>query len=255
MSEFIFGARGGVHIIDLEKTLIRLEDATEYVKNLVARGGTILFLGTKNQACDIIEKHALDCGMPYVNTRWLGGTLTNNREVMNLVRRYHEIVEMRDNGEMAKRYTKKEQSRFARQIKDAERKIGGIKELNRLPDAIYIVDLVHEKTALLEANVKRVPVVALTDTNVNPGDVAYPIPSNDDAVKTIELMTSVIAAAVKEGTKLHETQAAESAKAALVAKPVAAPVEKAPPTPEVQAPSPKPTVESEEKAPPAEAAA
>ena len=214
MKEYIFGARGGVHIIDLEKTQLRLEEATEYVKNLVARGGTILFLGTKNQAKAVIEKYALDCGMPYVNTRWLGGMLTNYNEVMHVVRRYHELKGMQASGEMAKKYTKKEQSRFARQIKDAETKIGGIKDMTRPPDAIFIVDIMHEKTALLEARVKRIPVVALTDTNVDPSVVAYPIPSNDDAVKTVELMTRVIAEAVKEGLKLRAAKAAEEAKAA-----------------------------------------
>jgi small subunit ribosomal protein S2 len=150
--------------------------------------------------------------MPYVTSRWLGGTLTNYKEVMNLVRRYKELVEMRDNGEMAKKYTKKEQGRFSRQIKDSEEKIGGIKDLTRLPDAIYIVDVVHEKTAFLEANTKGIPVIALTDTNVNPESIAYPIPSNDDAVKTIELMTKCIAEAVKEGQALRAKGAAEAAK-------------------------------------------
>lgn len=213
MSEFIFGSRGGVHIIDLEKTLVRLEDASNYVTSLVARGGTVLFLGTKNQAKDIIEKYAKECGMPYVTQRWLGGTLTNYGEVMNTVKRYNELVSMKESGEMAKRYTKKEQSRFARQIKDAETKIGGIKTLTRLPDAIFIIDMMHEKTALLEANTRKIPVIALTDTNVNPAQVAYPIPSNDDAVKTIELMTKVIADAAKEGGKLRDSRMAEEAKA------------------------------------------
>jgi small subunit ribosomal protein S2 len=213
MSEFIFGSRGGVHIIDLEKTLVRLEDASNYVTSLVARGGTVLFLGTKNQAKDIIEKYAKECDMPYVTQRWLGGTLTNYGEVMNTVKRYNELVSMKESGEMAKRYTKKEQSRFARQIKDAETKIGGIKTLTRLPDAIFIIDMMHEKTALLEANTRKIPVIALTDTNVNPAQVAYPIPSNDDAVKTIEIMTKVIAAAAKEGAKLRDSRLAEEAKA------------------------------------------
>jgi small subunit ribosomal protein S2 len=213
MAEYIFGARSGLHIIDLEKTLVRLEDAMNYVTSLVARGGTVLFLGTKNQAKDVIEKSAIDCGMPYVTTRWLGGTLTNYGEVMNTVKRYNELVTMKENGEMAKRYTKKEQSRFGRQIKDAESKIGGIKTLTRLPDAIFIIDVMHEKTALLEANTRKIPVIALSDTNVNPNLIAYPIPSNDDAVKTIALMTKCIAEAVKEGAKLRDTRLAEEAKA------------------------------------------
>lgn len=241
MAQFIFGERGGVHIIDLEKTVVRLGDATEFVKNLVARGGSILFLGTKNQAKEIIERHAKDCGMPYVSTRWLGGTLTNYHEVMHLVRRYHEIKGLQETGELAKRYTKKEQSRFARQQKDAEVKIGGIKDLTRPPEALFIVDIVHEKTALLEAAVRKIPVVALTDTNVNPEQVAYPIPSNDDAVKTIELMTATIAAAVKEGMKLREQRAAEAASLKAAAeRPVVAP---APAPAPAHAPAPAPTAE------------
>ncbi len=209
MAEFIFGARSGVHIIDLEKTLVRLEDAANFTKNLISRGGSVLFVGTKRQASGIIEKYAKECGMPYVTSRWLGGTLTNFKEVSNLIRRYHDLKAMDESGEMAKKYTKKECVKLRREIIDMDGKIGGIKEMKRLPDAIYIVDVIHEKTALTEANVKGIPVITLCDTNVNPEKVAYPIPSNDDAVKTIELMTSVIAEAVKEGAKEAAKRAAE----------------------------------------------
>jgi len=210
MQEFIFGSRGGVHIIDLEKTLVRLEEAKKYVRDLVGRGGTVLILGTKKQAAPIVKKYAEEVGAPYVTSRWLGGTLTNYKEVMGLVRRYKELVDMRESGEMAKKYTKKERVRFDRQIIDAEEKIGGIKDMNRLPDAIFIVDVVHEKTALLESGVKKIPVIALADTNVNPDRIAYPIPSNDDAVKTIELMVTQIADAIKEGKELQAKTAKAS---------------------------------------------
>lgn len=206
MKEFIFGSRNGIHIIDLEKTLVRLQDALDYVRDTVARGGVVLFLGTKTQARDIVKKYAEECGAPYVSGRWLGGTLTNYNEVINLVRHYNDLKMKQASGELAK-YTKKEQANFGREIEDLETKVGGIKNVVRPPDALFIVDIMKEKTAVQEAQVRHIPIVALTDTNVNPELVAYPIPSNDDAVKTIELMTKLVSEAVKEGKALREKQA------------------------------------------------
>jgi small subunit ribosomal protein S2 len=206
MKNFIFGSRNGIHIVDLEKTIVKLEDATTYVRELTARGGVILFLGTKRQARDIIKKYAEECGAPYVSGRWLGGTLTNYGEVMNLVRHFNDLKAKQASGALAK-YTKKEQANFAREIDDLEHKVGGIKNIVRPPDAVYVVDIMKEKTAVAEAITRNIPIVALTDTNVNPDRVTYPIPSNDDAVKTIELMTRLIAESVKEGKALREKQA------------------------------------------------
>jgi small subunit ribosomal protein S2 len=212
MKPYIFGSRNGIHIIDLDKTQAKLAAALDYVRDLAARGGVVLFLGTKRQAKDVIKSAAEDCGMPYVSGRWLGGTLTNFGEIMNVIRRYNDLKAKQASGALAK-YTKKEQAQFAKDIEDMEAKVGGIQSITRAPDAIYIVDLKKEKTALAEAMDRKVPVVALTDTNTNPEDVAYAIPSNDDAVKTIELMTKLVAEAVKEGKALREQKAAADAKA------------------------------------------
>jgi small subunit ribosomal protein S2 len=209
MQEYIYGTRNGIHIIDLEKTLVKLEQALHYVTELVARGGIILFLGTKRQAAGIVQKYALECGMPYVTGRWLGGTLTNYGEVMNLVRHYNDLKTKQANGDLAK-YTKKEQAMFAKEIEDLENKVGGIKNVVRPPDALFVIDLMKEKTAVLEAVVRKIPIIALTDTNVNPELAAYAIPSNDDAVKTIELMTKLVSEAVLAGKELRLQKMAEN---------------------------------------------
>jgi small subunit ribosomal protein S2 len=229
MQEYIYGTRNGIHIIDLDKTLVKLDQALKGVSEIVSRGGIILFLGTKRQAAGIVQKYALECGMPYVTGRWLGGTLTNYGEVMNLVRHYNDLKTKQANGDLAK-YTKKEQSVFGKEIEDLENKVGGIKNVVRPPDAIFVVDLMKEKTAVLEAVVRKIPIIALTDTNVNPELAAYPIPSNDDAVKTIELMTRLVSEAVNEGKELRAKRAAEMPAAAPAPKaaPVAAKAAAAP---------------------------
>lgn len=217
MKNYIFGSRNGIHIVDLEKTQAKLEEALTYVRDLTARGGTILFLGTKRQARDIIKKYATEAGAPYIAGRWLGGTLTNYGEVMNLVKHFNDLKSKQASGALAK-YTKKEQSNFGKEIEDLENKVGGIAGITRAPDAIFVIDIIKEKTAVAEANTRNIPIVALTDTNVNPDKIAYPIPSNDDAVKTIELMTKLVAEAVKEGKQLREKQLSEAVKAAPVGK-------------------------------------
>ncbi|HTK04446.1 MAG TPA: 30S ribosomal protein S2 [Candidatus Eisenbacteria bacterium] len=225
MKSFIFGSRNGIHIVDLEKTQVKLEEALDYVRDLTARGGIILFLGTKRQAREIVKKYAEECGMPYISGRWLGGTLTNYGEVMNLVRHFNDLKAKQASGALAK-YTKKEQSNFAKEIEDLENKVGGIKNVVRPPDAIFVIDIMKEKTAVAEAVTRKIPIVALTDTNVNPELVAYPIPSNDDAVKTIELMTKLVAEAVKEGRALREKQTMAADKEKLKAVSVNEPVGK-----------------------------
>jgi small subunit ribosomal protein S2 len=209
MKPYIFGTRNGIHVINLEQTLIKLGQALDYVRETTSRGGSILFLGTKRQAREIVKTYALECGMPYVSSRWLGGTLTNYGEVIKLVKHFNDLKAQQASGAFAK-YTKKEQSNFAKEIADLENKVGGIQAINRPPDAIFVIDVKKEKTAVAEAKTRKIPIIALTDTNVNPDEIAYPIPSNDDAVKTIELMTRLMAEAVKEGRTLRE-QAAVSA--------------------------------------------
>ncbi len=223
---FIFGARNGIHIIDLEKTLVQLKRTLDYVRDLTARGGVILFLGTKRQAQAIVKKYAEECGAPYVSNRWLGGTLTNFVEVHNLIRHYKDLKAKQASGELQK-YTKKEQAGFAKEIADLDAKVGGIETLDRAPDALFVIDIKKEKTAVAEATVKNIPLVALLDTNCNPDLIAYPMPSNDDAVKAIDLMAKLVGEAVKEGKKIREqnvSDAKAAREAALAAQEKKAPI-------------------------------
>jgi small subunit ribosomal protein S2 len=198
MKKFIFGDRQGIHIIDLEKTQKALEKACAFAKQTASRGGIILFVGTKKQAVDYVAKAAESCGMPYVNKRWLGGTLTNYVNMAHLLRNYKDLKRKVEKGELGK-YTKFEQQKFAEQVAGYDEKIGGLINMTRIPDAVFIMDIRKDKTALEEATRRGVKVVAVCDTNVNPTDVHYPIPANDDAIKSIELMANTVAAAIKEG--------------------------------------------------------
>ncbi len=206
MEEYIFGSRSGVHIIDLEKTQAQLEQALTVMKEIASRGGNILFVGTKAQTKDIVKKYADACSMPYVNERWLGGTLTNFVQIKLSLNRLNTLKDQRDKGEL-KKYTKKEQLMLSREIEDLETKVGGIQNLTRVPDALFIADIRTDKTALKEANAIGRKVIAVCDTNVNPKGVAHVIPANDDAVKSIELIFKLACDAVKEG-KAHAAKAA-----------------------------------------------
>lgn len=207
MKPFLFGSRNGIHIINLEATVEKLKIALDAARDMTAKGGTIVFLGTKRQASGLVEKYAKACGAPYITTRWLGGTFTNFPEISKLIKKLNEYRAKRDAGGFDK-YTKKERVVIDREIQDMERKVGGIASLTRLPEALFVVDVKHEKTAVEEANEKRVPIFAMLDSNVNPEDVAYGIPANDDAVKSIELITRLMSEAVAEGKKLREKNAA-----------------------------------------------
>lgn len=218
MREYIYGVRGGVHVIDLEKTQVQLERALSYIENLVARGGSIMFVGTKRQAQDIVAKYAKDCGMPYVNTRWLGGTFTNFPQIQRLIKTYLDLKDKTEKGEL-KKYTKLEQLQFSRKIEELDDKIGGISVMTRLPEAVFMMDARHDKTALREAVATKVKIVALCDSNVNPSGIAYVIPGNDDAVGSLELMAKLVAEAVKSG-KAKAVTAARAA-AAETARPSA----------------------------------
>ncbi|PIS05584.1 MAG: 30S ribosomal protein S2 [Candidatus Buchananbacteria bacterium CG10_big_fil_rev_8_21_14_0_10_42_9] len=202
MSPFIFGVKSGVHIINVEMTQTKLKEAMDYLENVAAQGGMILFVGAKKQAKDIIKKHAEACGMPYVTERWLGGTVTNFDTISKLLQKYNKMVDQKKSGELGK-YTKREQLDITREIEKLGVAVGGIKDMKKLPDALYICGLKEEKTALLEATKKKIPVVAITDTNTNPDKVAYPIPANDDAVKAIELITGLISQAVEAGRQKY----------------------------------------------------
>jgi len=197
MAPYIFIEKNGVHIINLEETRKALEKALNFISETVAGGGTVLFLGTKKQARDIVKDAALSCNMPYVTNRWLGGTLTNAPTVLGLVKKFRKLKEEKASGKLLK-YTKKEQLEMAREIERLENIVGGIEKLERIPDALFVVDIKTDKTAIKEATRKKVPVVALCDSNANPELVKYPIPSNDDAVKALQLMANLVAETIKE---------------------------------------------------------
>lgn len=198
MAPFIFDSRNRVHIINLEETQKKLKEALDFVREAAASGKIILFVGTKEQAREIVKKYASECGAPYVSEHWLGGLLTNHHEVQTLLKKYRRLKKERETGELAK-YTKKEQTRFAKDIVKMDKNLFGLEKLERRPDAVFIVDLKKEKTAFNEAALTKTKILALCDTNVNPEKVDYPIPANDDAVKAIELMVGLVAEAVKEG--------------------------------------------------------
>ncbi len=208
MKPYIFTERNHIHIIDLQQTVKALDTAYRVVRNVVADGGTILFVGTKRQAQDTIQTEAMRCGMPYVTARWLGGMLTNWKTIRQRVNELERLERMRDKGDFEK-LTKKEALLLTRKMEKLEMRLGGIRNLNGLPDIVFIVDIRREETALHEANLLNIPVVAMVDTNCDPSNVDYVIPSNDDAIRAIKLIVGKIADAAVEGRNLREKQAAE----------------------------------------------
>jgi small subunit ribosomal protein S2 len=199
MDEYVFGIRNGISVIDLTKTKNKLAEASDFAKKVSTGGGTILFVGTKRQASRIVESAAKRSDMPYVSERWLGGTFTNFDKILIGKKRLESLIEQNESGELQKKYTKKELGEIGREMKRLEIKFGGIKKMNKIPDAIFIVDVQEEETALLEALAKKVPVIAITDTNTDPSRITYPIPANDDAISSIDLITNAIADAIIEG--------------------------------------------------------
>ncbi|MFH1031603.1 MAG: 30S ribosomal protein S2 [Chloroflexota bacterium] len=206
MKNFIFTQREGIHIIDLEKTAVMLDKARQFVRELVAQGGKILFVGTKKQAQEAIEEEAKRCGMYYVNQRWIGGTLTNFATIQTRIDYLVRLEDQKARGEFS-RLPKKEALKLEEEMVKMNRQMGGIKEMTSLPDAIFIIDLVKERIALAEAKRMGIPVVAVVDTNCDPEEIDYPIPGNDDAIKAIKLMCNKIAEAVIEG-KANQVAAA-----------------------------------------------
>lgn len=198
MEPFIFTSRKGVHIIDLIKTEKLLIEALEYLKKSAGEGKIILLAGTKTQVKKILKKVAEEANVPYIAEHWLGGFLTNFSVIRNLIKKYKDLLEKRAAGKLDK-YTKKERLDFDREITKLETNVGGLVSLTKAPDVIFIWDIKHEKTALAEARKKRIPVVAVCDTNVNPIGVDYIIPSNDDATKAVKLIMNLIKEAVLEG--------------------------------------------------------
>ena len=198
MKPYIFASRNGVHILNLEATREKLEGAVHYVENLVQAGGTILFVGTKRQAKTIVQKYAASCGMPFMSERWIGGTLTNFSTIHELIKKLRRLKSEQAAG-LLDRYTKKEQVGIQKEIAKLQADLGGVENLDKIPQAMFIVDCSKERTALREARTMNVPIVAICDTNVNPELVQFPIPANDDATKSIDFIMSYIADAVIAG--------------------------------------------------------
>ncbi|GHA64076.1 30S ribosomal protein S2 [Formosimonas limnophila] len=198
MAPFIYGHRNKIHIINLEKTVVMYNEAAEVVKKLAARRGTILFVGTKRAAREIMAEEATRAGMPYVNQRWLGGTLTNFKTVKTSIKRLKEMEASIESGE-AEKMSKKEALLFKRELEKLQKSIGGIKDMNGVPDAIFVVDIGYHKGALLEAKNLGIPVISVVDTNHDPKGVDFVIPGNDDSARAVRLYARGMADAVLEG--------------------------------------------------------
>ena len=202
MKPFIFTERNGIHIVDLQQTIVRLEQAYNKVRDTVAEGGTVLFVGTKKQAQENLEAAAQSCAMPYVSVRWLGGTLTNWQTIKQRISYLLELEQRRDTGDF-ERLTKKEALKLEQLIEKLNRRLGGLKNMTRLPDLLFVVDVHREQIAIKECNILNIPVVAMVDTNCDPDPVDLVIPSNDDAIRAIKLMVNHIAAAANEGLQIR----------------------------------------------------
>jgi len=224
MAQYIFGSRNKIHIINLEKTLPLFVEAQEYVRRLAANKGTVLFVGTKRQAREIVREEAIRCGMPFVDHRWLGGMLTNYKTVKQSIKRLEDKRAVLDNaGETG--YNKKELLELEREVAKLERSLGGIKDMKGLPDAIFVIDTGYQKGTIVEAKKLGVPVIGIVDTNNSPDSIGYVVPGNDDSSRAIRLYARGIADAVLEGraSAMQEVvAAAEAAAPAAPAAPVAA---------------------------------
>jgi len=256
MRRFIIGERNGIYLIDLEQTMKGIEESYAYIRDLVAGGGTILFVGTKKQTQGPVAVYADACGMPYVNERWLGGMLTNFQTVSTRVKRMKEFEAMEKAGDF-EAMPKKEALRHSRELEKLQRNLGGIRGLDKLPDAIFVIDTNKEHIAVTEANKLGLPIVAVVDTNCDPDVITHVIPGNDDAIRSGALLCRVVADAVTEGRFIAQNRPAPVAKApAAPAAPVAAAADAPAPAP-VAAPAPAPAAEapSTPAAPAAEAPA
>ena len=198
MKPYIFGEKTGIYIIDLEKTVSHLTRACNFIRDIASQGVPILFVGTKPQAQEIIEQEAKRCGMYYVNHRWLGGMLTNYQTIRNSVRRYRSLILMRTDGTF-EALTKKEVSEFEKEISKLEKNLGGVSEMDKLPGAMFVIDVKKENIAVREANRLNIPVIAIVDTDSDPDNIQYPIPGNDDAIRSIKLLTSIVTDSLIEG--------------------------------------------------------
>ncbi len=215
MAEYIFTQRNGIHIVDLQKTVKKFEEAYNFVSELAQENGTVLFVGTKKQASESVKSEAQRCGMYYVNVRWPGGMLTNFNTIRRSIRRLKELEKMQADGTFDL-LPKKEVAKLVKEMQDLERSYGGIKDMDRLPQAMFVVDTRKERIAVLEAKKLGIPVVAIVDTNCDPDDADYVIPGNDDAIRAIKLIAGALADAVIEahGGVQEEPAAEETVEAA-----------------------------------------
>lgn len=225
MAPYIFGARNRIHIINLEHTLPMLKDAYNHASRIAANGGRIMFVGTKRSAQDVVRKEAERCDMPFVNHRWLGGMLTNYKTIRGSIKRLRDLEAQETDGTL-ERLTKKEALMRRRDKDKLERSIGGIKDMAGLPDALFVIDVDHERIAITEANSLRIPVIGVVDTNSNPDGIDYPIPGNDDAIRAIELYARAVADAClagrNQGNQLGDSDFVEVDEAAQASAPEAA---------------------------------
>jgi small subunit ribosomal protein S2 len=198
MATYIFGARNKIHIINLEKTLPMFNDAMNYLGQMTANKGTILFVGTKKAARKVVAEEATRCGMPYVNHRWLGGMLTNFKTIKKSINRLKELEAMKADGTLYQRFGKKEALGIERELEKLERSLGGIKDMRGIPDVIFVLDVGYEKNAIMEAKKLGIPVVGIVDTNNSPENVDYIIPGNDDSIRAVKLYAESVSAAVLE---------------------------------------------------------
>lgn len=213
MARFIFTERNGIYIIDLQKTVQKIEEAYGFLRDVAANGQTILFVGTKKQAQNAIRDEAIRCNMCYVNERWLGGMLTNFRTIQTRIARLKELEAMFEDGTVAQ-YTKKEAILLKRELDKLEKNLGGIKDMKKLPGAIFVIDSKKEEIAVAEARKLNIPVVATVDTNCDPDLVDFPIPANDDAIRAVKILAAKMADAVLEGRQGQQDADEASAEAA-----------------------------------------
>jgi len=214
MKPYIFTERNGIHIIDLQQTVKAVNTAYNLVRDTVQQGGNVMFVGTKRQAQETVKEEAIRCGMPYVTERWLGGMLTNWTTIFERIKELEKLERLRDSGEI-NRLTKKEGLLIEREITRLLIRLSGVRNMNKTPNLVFIVDVSREATAVHEANLREIPVIALVDTNCDPAGVDYVIPSNDDAIRAIKLLVGKVADAVLEGKAMRKDEEMEMAAAAL----------------------------------------
>ena len=208
MAPYIYMERNGIHIIDLNKTAIKVEEAAEALKNLARSGRKVLFVGTKKQAQEVIAAHAQEVGMPYITERWAGGMLTNFPTIRKAVKKMSQIDKMATDGTMDN-MSKREKLQISRQREKLEKNLGSIADMTRLPSAVFVVDVIKEKIAVAEANRLGIPVFAIVDTNSNPNNIDFVIPANDDATKAIDLILTAVCDAIKEGLEERKVEKAD----------------------------------------------